>query len=484
MQDIKSIYQQNNYQSQILHTISRQINEIDIKINNNETNKQDQHPFSSITPPIFKPMNMQVKLPDNPILMSIAARLDKLDRGKNINIIDEGDNDSTSTIITEDELIINRIKNNKSTKPYNKRHTPPDLLFEEHHKYSANMYSGDGIYEWNIDGRSEYEIMNLLQEMGMAAMAYKAKGNDDKQSCVLLVVGFNGALRYWWDNSLDSVTRESIINHTETRTIENTEGELEQVETQNAVEVLIHTITMHFMGNPKEELESKKIILTNLRCPTLGDFKWYKDVFVTNIFQRNDCTQAFWKERFIAGLPTYFAERVTNKLKEYSGGQSIPWNSITYGQLFAFIKKEGLAICQEHKDKRRNEKFQFKTNMRSFCEQYGYNQLNLPSRIKRIKYKNNQGKYRRYYKKYNNQNKFNKKPNDQYYSKNKKSYKPNDKQKIVCWNCKRPGHKSSECKMKRKINEIFQDQPHIQEKLMKLLISESESSNESSNETS
>ncbi|CAN7084036.1 unnamed protein product [Brassica oleracea var. botrytis] len=38
--------------------------------------------------------------------------------------------------------------------------------------------------------------MNLLQEMGMTAMAYKAKGNDDKQLCVLLIVGFNGALRY------------------------------------------------------------------------------------------------------------------------------------------------------------------------------------------------------------------------------------------------------------------------------------------------
>ncbi|CAF1715969.1 unnamed protein product [Brassica oleracea var. botrytis] len=130
--------------------------------------------------------------------------------------------------------------------------------------------------------------MNLLQEMGMANMAYKAKGNDDKQSCVLSIVGFNGALRYWWNNSLDNVTREAIINHTDTKTVENNEGEIEEVEIQNAVEVLIHTITMHFIGNPKEELESKKIILTNLRCPTLGDFKWYKDVFIINIFQRND----------------------------------------------------------------------------------------------------------------------------------------------------------------------------------------------------
>ncbi|ESQ30878.1 hypothetical protein EUTSA_v10012061mg [Eutrema salsugineum] len=104
------------------------------------------------------------------------------------------------------------------------------------------------------------------------------------------------------------------------------------------------------------------------------------DIFVTNIFQRNDCNQHFWKERFISGLPSFFAERVINKLKDYSGGQPIPWNTITYGQLFAFVKKQG--------------------------------------------------------------------------------------------------HKSTECKMKKKINEIFQDQPDIQEKLTKLLISESEISEE------
>ena len=78
--------------------------------------------------------------------------------------------------------------------------------------------------------------------------------------------------------------------------------------------VLIHTLTMNFIGNPKEELESKKIILTNLRCPTLGDFKWCKDVFITNIFQRNDCNQAFWKDRFISGLPSFFVERIISKL--------------------------------------------------------------------------------------------------------------------------------------------------------------------------
>ena len=481
MQDIKSIYQQNNYQSQILHTISKQIDSIDNKININEKGKVDQHtqhPFSSTTYPIFKPTTRQIKFPENEILKSISTRLDRLDKGKGINTIDEDDNESiqTSSQSENDIQEINRIKN-KSRKPYYPRHTPPDLLFEEHHKYTSKEYSGESIYEWNIDGRSEYEMLNLFQEMVMATMAYKGRGNNDQQSCILLVSGFTGALRYWWDNSLDAITQESIINHVEIKQQEDEEGFMNDIEVQNAVEVLIHTLTMHFIGNPKEELESKKIILTNLRCPTLGDFKWYKDVFITNIFQRNDCNQAFWKERFISGLPSFFAERVIGKLKEYSGGQPIPWNTITYGQLFAFIKKEGLAICQEHKDKKRNDKFKFKITMGSFCDQYGYNQLNPPSRIKRLKHRHNKTNY------FHKNNKFNKKSTNQYYTKNNK-HKSNNKQKIVCWNCKRPGHKSTECKMKKKINEIFQNQPDIQEKLTKLLISESEISEESSSDNS
>ncbi|CAL9240387.1 unnamed protein product, partial [Arabidopsis halleri] len=63
-------------------------------------------------------------------------------------------------------------------------------------------------------------------------------------------------------------------------------------------------------------------------------------------------------------------------------GQAIPWDTITYGQLFAFTKKQGLAICQEQRDKKRNDKFKFKISMGSFCEQYGFPQLNPPSREK------------------------------------------------------------------------------------------------------
>lgn len=61
---------------------------IDNKINTYENNKLDQfnqstqHPFSSTTSPIFKPITRQIKFPENEILKSIATRLDKLDKNK------------------------------------------------------------------------------------------------------------------------------------------------------------------------------------------------------------------------------------------------------------------------------------------------------------------------------------------------------------------------------------------------------------------
>lgn len=78
------------------------------------------------------------------------------------------------------------------------------------------------------------------------------------------------------------------------------------------------------------------------------------------------------------------------------------------------LKIEGLAFCQEHRDKKRNDKFKFKVTMSSFCEQYGYNRLNPPSRVKRIKYRQRKSNNIKHYQKYKN---FNKKPTNKYYSK-------------------------------------------------------------------
>jgi len=88
-----------------------------------------------------------------------------------------------------------------------------------------------------------------------------------------------------------------------------------KVEEEAAFALLIHTITLHFLGNPREEQAATKFVLINLRCPTLTDYRWYKDVFLTNVLKREDGLQQFWKEKFVAALPKLFGERILNKLR-------------------------------------------------------------------------------------------------------------------------------------------------------------------------
>ena len=51
-------------------------------------------------------------------------------------------------------------------------------------------------------------------------------------------------------------------------------------------------------------------VLINLRCPQLSDFRWYKGVFISKVLSRNDCQQSYRKEKFIVGLPYFFAQKV------------------------------------------------------------------------------------------------------------------------------------------------------------------------------
>ena len=132
--------------------------------------------------------------------------------------------------------------------------------------------------------------------MGTAKIAYRYNGISEKEAFVFLVNGFTGQLKNWWDNALNFQSKEKILNH-----IINTEDQDGEIkETNDACDYLVVTISMYFMGNPRKEYKSSSIVLTNLKCPTLSDYRRYKDVFITQVLKRNDCNQAFWKERFIA----------------------------------------------------------------------------------------------------------------------------------------------------------------------------------------
>ena len=59
------------------------------------------------------------------------------------------------------------------TRNYYFRPTFPYMQFEERNQYSQASYTSATIYEWNIDGMTEYNILTKLQGMTMVSTAYK-----------------------------------------------------------------------------------------------------------------------------------------------------------------------------------------------------------------------------------------------------------------------------------------------------------------------
>ena len=96
---------------------------------------------------------------------------------------------------------------------YYSRPSPPDLQYEERGTFSMNHFDGQSVYTSNIDGKSEHEILNTLQEMTMACVAYKARRLYPRDQAVGLIQGFQGQLKYWWDNFLSEEEHTKILDH-------------------------------------------------------------------------------------------------------------------------------------------------------------------------------------------------------------------------------------------------------------------------------
>uniref|UniRef100_A0A6N2LKD6 Reverse transcriptase domain-containing protein n=1 Tax=Salix viminalis TaxID=40686 RepID=A0A6N2LKD6_SALVM len=227
----------------------------------------------------------------------------------------------------------------------------PDItISSEPNILNQHKYNATSLYEWNIDGMSEYNILNTLQQMTMAANAYKTQtGTPDRAIAELLIAGFSGQLKGWWDYHLTEADHLHILNaiqHYEDKTpVLDSSGNT----VQDAVACLILTISLHFIGDPSHLKDKNAELLSNLRCKKLSDFQWYKNTFMTRVMLREDSNQPFWKEKFLAGLPILLGEKVRNKIKDTFSTKLIPYDQLTYGELVSFTQKEGLQICQDLK---------------------------------------------------------------------------------------------------------------------------------------
>ena len=345
LKDCKNLQQQNNFTNQILGIISSQLDRIEDKLEE----PQPQISRQIITPhfldrnldkncPIFKPVevgNHKLKFSNdlNDLMQTLTDEISQLELSnrvstsntKSINMIEEINPENVEqiqAIFEEKDPKINRIahkfKQQTRTRNYYPRPTLPDLQYEERSQIVQSKYDGDDIYEWNIDGISDHQVLNILQEMIMASTTYKSRGNSDQVICTHLIVGFTSQLKGWWDNAL---TKE------EKRFIQNS---LDEIGNQNSVHTLIYAITKHFLGDPISFQSRSSEILQNLHCKKLSDYRWYKEVYFAKVHSRTDCNQPYWKECFLNGLPKVFSQRVQVRIKEMYNG-IIPYDSLTCG---------------------------------------------------------------------------------------------------------------------------------------------------------
>jgi len=372
--DVKKVIKQNNYTNQNLNSIGNQLDKIEEKLENKPL-KQEK-PLIKI--PELK-LGSSLKVNKNKSVEKIEEMLKELVKAKqeqpsssNIvsvaNIPESSENSSETESTPESDsdenirkvekalsaLELNRIHKPKFpptslTKNWYPRPTPPDIQFEERSFQSQFTVSADKLYEWNIDCLAEQQILDKLTHMTMVSNSYAMNHDLSQPEIVdLLVSGFTGTLQTWWEKHLIGDSKASIRSAVKT----NEEGipifnEKVGLGDSDAVNTLFYTIIENFVGTPSHLTSRVYDQLSNLRCPTLSDFRWYKDVFLYRVMLRDDSNQPFWKEKFINVLPHLFAHKIKQVL--VNENNVIEYDNLTYGNIISAIQKEGLMMCIDMK---------------------------------------------------------------------------------------------------------------------------------------
>ncbi|KAG5581087.1 hypothetical protein H5410_051714, partial [Solanum commersonii] len=156
-------------------------------------------------------------------------------------------------------------------------------------------YSGSEIYEWNLNDLTDRQLTILVHRMLMYATICKRFKSTYINIFKMIIVGFTGQLRGWWDNYMSIKQKAAVINATsDSEDVHNLNMALVK-NREDVVYTLVLTILEHFNGRFTNQYETIHTLLNGLHCRTLGEFRWYKDTYMS---------------RFIDDLPPLFAERV------------------------------------------------------------------------------------------------------------------------------------------------------------------------------
>nr|XP_025884948.1 uncharacterized protein LOC109119544 [Solanum lycopersicum] len=317
---------------------------------------------------------------------------------------------------------------------------------------------------------AEGQIYSKLQEIEISVTSYKLRGASDKQATHRVIAGFTGTLKNWWDNYLTEQDKGTILNAMVVKTIvkeENGASTSTEVRVEDSFPTLVYSIAKHFIKEPRLFQDRSLEILNNLYCKKLTDWKWYKDMFITKVMIRQDCNNDYWKEHFISGLPSHFAEKVRSKIKDRCEGK-IPYNLLSYGDLITVLTIVAMELCTDLKLKEQlnRDKRMTSAELGSFCQDFGFPSLKPPSANKADK--NTRQRNQKVYKR----NESTKTKDHKHKRKSKGKTSKDSSSEDTCWTCGKKGHRSNLCprnkKKKKKISVLKVDE-EIKNKLFSIL---------------
>ena len=71
-------------------------------------------------------------------------------------------------------------------------------------------FQGNLLYEWNIDGLSEYQIFNLMQHMLVYSNGCYIHQWTQDSIILAITARLTGQLNGWWHDYLSEIQREEI----------------------------------------------------------------------------------------------------------------------------------------------------------------------------------------------------------------------------------------------------------------------------------
>ncbi|QHN81872.1 uncharacterized protein DS421_20g690740 [Arachis hypogaea] len=182
-----------------------------------------------------------------------SKAINALNQDSNESSSDQSDDSGKSSLKVSPIMTNSMTKWKGLTKPsalsYNRMSAPALALKERELGFVS--FNAHNVYEWNIDGKTEYNIMSMLQHMTMVGITYQAAHDTSEEAITNVIVsGFSGQLKGLWDNYLSDDQKQSIFFaikvNDQNEPIFGDDGE----PIPDAINTLIFTIASHFIGDP------------------------------------------------------------------------------------------------------------------------------------------------------------------------------------------------------------------------------------------